>query len=161
MTHSQAVHPEPTASSEERHAEGLTADDMVNYAARAAVALVWLYEGLWCKLAHGRPNHFYIAESMPGFTNLIAWVVLGYIGAIESVYAGWVLLGRMPRLAAVAQSALLIAMNTAGLLYARQHIPDLGGMIVHNLAFLALIWLAALQTHARARQRKEAGHARC
>lgn len=41
------------------------------------------------------------------------------------------------------QTALLIGMNSGGLLYARQLIPDPGGMVVKNFAFLLLAWVVA------------------
>jgi hypothetical protein len=47
------------------------------------------------------------------------------------------------RPAALVQTVLLIAMNAGGTIWARRLIPDPGGMIVKNLAFLVLIWIAA------------------
>jgi len=38
---------------------------------------------------------------------------------------------------------LLIALNGNGLLWARHIIPDPGGMIVKNFAFLVLVWVNA------------------
>ena len=36
-------------------------------------------------------------------------------------------------------------MNAGGLLWARRIIPDPGGMLVKNFAFLVLAWVAAAQ----------------
>ena len=53
--------------------------------------------------------------------------------------------GWQPVLAAAAQTALLVSMNSGGLLWARRIIPDPGGMIVKNFAFLVLAWVVAAQ----------------
>jgi hypothetical protein len=36
-------------------------------------------------------------------------------------------------------------MNIGGLVWARETIIDAGGMIIQNLAFLALVWVVALR----------------
>jgi hypothetical protein len=48
-----------------------------------------------------------------------------------------------PVLCAIAQTLLLVALNGNGLLWARRLIPDPGGMIVKNFAFLVLVWVCA------------------
>jgi hypothetical protein len=82
---------------------------------------------------------------MPFFSRRIATALLYAIGAVECGLAAWVLSGRQPMLAALAQTTLLVGMNSCGLLWARQIIPDPGGMIVKNAAFLVLAWVAAAQ----------------
>jgi hypothetical protein len=47
------------------------------------------------------------------------------------------------RQAATVQTALLAAMNSGGLIWAWHLIPDPGGMIVQNFAFLVLVWIAS------------------
>jgi hypothetical protein len=47
------------------------------------------------------------------------------------------------RQAAIVQTALLAAMNSGGLIWAWHLIPDPGGMIVQNFAFLVLVWIAS------------------
>src|SRR4051812_28892122 len=103
---------------------------------RLAVALVWLYQGLWCKLLARCPGHLAIVQAVPGLGGRAgACVVLG-LGAAETGLALWVLSGRWPFLAAAAQTALLVGMNGGGLLWGRGHIADPGAMITQNLAFL-------------------------
>jgi len=110
---------------------------------RLAVALVWLYQGLWCKLLGRCPGHRAIVEAVPGLAGRAGTIALAGLGAIEVGLAVWVLSGRRPRLAAAAQTLLLVGMNGGGLLWGREHIADPGAMITQNLAFLTLVWLVA------------------
>jgi hypothetical protein len=114
-----------------------------------AVAGVWLYEGLWCKLLGGVPLQVDVVEAVPLFGRQGALWVLRAIGLVECALAVWVLGGWHPFLAAAAQTALLVAMNSGGLLWARRIIPDPAGMIVKNFAFLVLAWVVAAQTGLR------------
>ena len=54
--------------------------------------------------------------------------------------AVWVLAGWQPLLAAIAQTALLVSLNTAGMTLSRHLIPDPPGMLIKNFAFLMLAW---------------------
>jgi DoxX-like family len=73
----------------------------------------------------------------------IAKETLYAIGAVETAFAAWVISGRAPRLAAAAQTALLVGMNVGGLLWGRRSIPAPKALVAENLAFLALVWWAA------------------
>src|SRR3954453_6226657 len=110
---------------------------------RLAVALVWLYQGLWCKLLGRCPGHRAIVQAVPGLAGAAGTFVLLGLGTIEVGLALWVLSGWRPRLAAVAQTLLLVGMNGGGLLWGRGHIADPGAMITQNHAFLTLAWLVA------------------
>jgi len=116
---------------------------------RLAVALVWLYQGLWCKLLGRCPGHRAIVEAVPGLAGPTGAVVLIGLGTIETGLAVWVLSGWRPRWAAVAQTLLLIGMNGGGLLWGREHIADPGALITQNLAFLTLVWLVAARAAKR------------
>ena len=122
---------------------------------RLAVALVWLYQGLWCKLLGRCPGHRAIVQAVPGLAGGAGAVVLAGLGTIELGLAVWVLSGWRPRWAAAAQTLLLVGMNGGGLLWGREHIADPGAMITQNLAFLTLVWLVA----ARAAERGDDGEA--
>jgi hypothetical protein len=113
-----------------------------------AVAAVWLYEGLWCKLLGGVPNQLDVVDAVPFFSRSLAAWVLRAIGIVECALALWVLSGLYPFLAAAAQTALLVSMNSGGLFWARRVIPDPGGMVVKNFAFLLLAWVVAAQCAA-------------
>jgi len=110
---------------------------------RFAVAGVWLYEGLWCKLLGRQPNQLRIVETVPPFGSAAAATFLKLLGAAETTLAAWVLSGILPVPCAAVQTALLVLLNAGGLLWARRLIHDPGGMIVKNFAFLVLAWVSA------------------
>jgi len=110
---------------------------------RIAIAGVWLYEGLWCKILARAPQQAAVVAAHPLFSPERARLVLLVIGVVEVALAVWVLTGLTPVLAALAQTVLLVGMNANGLLFARHEISDPGGMVVKNFAFLVLGWVAA------------------
>ena len=69
--------------------------------------------------------------------------VILLLGAWECLLGLWGLWGVKPRLAAAAQTALLVPMNVGGLLWGAGQIPHPGQMAVMNLAFLTLAWMVA------------------
>ena len=109
---------------------------------RASIALVWLYQGLWCKLLGGVPRHAAVIAAVPFLGPAAASTVLIALGLAECGIAVWVLTGLGMRPAALAQTMLLVAMNAGGTIWAWRLIPDPGGMLVQNFAFLVLIWIA-------------------
>jgi hypothetical protein len=113
---------------------------------RASVAAVWLYEGLWCKLLGREPRQVQVVESVPKLGPIFGRTFLLGLGLLETGVAAWVLSGATPGLCAVTQTALLVALNVNGLLWARHVIHDPGGMVVKNVAFLLLAWVAATMT---------------
>lgn len=114
---------------------------------QVAVAAVWFYEGLWCKLLHSEA-HTQIVEAVPDFgaRPRIGTFFLKTLGVMEIGIAMWVLNGIAPVLCALVQTLLLITVNAGGLFWARHIIHDPGGMVVKNFAFLVLVWVAASQS---------------
>ncbi|MGZ5021152.1 MAG: DoxX-like family protein [Chthoniobacterales bacterium] len=110
---------------------------------RGAVAAVWLYEGLWCKLLGGEPRQARVVEAVPNYGPRIGAAFLKTLGVVEVALAVWVLSRMAPVVCAVAQTALLIVLNTCGILWARHLIHDPPGMLVKNFAFLVLVWVSA------------------
>jgi hypothetical protein len=110
---------------------------------RLSIALVWLYEGLWCKVLGGLPSHAAVISSVPFIGPAGSRVVLITLGLVECGIAAWVSSGQRMRQAAIVQTVLLVAMNAGGLIWAWRLIPDPPGMILQNFAFLMLIWVAA------------------
>lgn len=110
---------------------------------RAAVASVWLYEGLWCKILGGEKHQIKVVESVPVLGPRIGKAFLLLLGVVESAIAIWFASGFMPGLCAVTQTVLLVALNANGLLWARHVIHDPAGMVVKNVSFLLLGWTAA------------------
>lgn len=108
---------------------------------RLSIALVWFYQGLWCKVLGGVPRQEAVISSVPFLGAAEARVALIALGLVECGLALWVLSGKRRRQAAAAQTALLVAMNGGGLIWAWHLIPDPVGMIVQNFAFLVLVWI--------------------
>ena len=110
---------------------------------RAAVAAVWLYEGLWCKLLHGQPHEFKVVEAVPYFGPRVGTLFLKVLGVVEIAIAAWTLSAISPVMCAVMQTLLLVTLNANGLLWARHIIHDPAGMVIKNFAFLVLVWVCA------------------
>lgn len=110
---------------------------------RLSIAAVWLYEGLWCKVLGHSVAHAAVVSSVPFIGARMSRITLMALGLIECGIAAWVVAGKRMRQAAIVQTALLLAMNAGGLIWAWHLIPDPPGMILQNLAFLILIWVAA------------------
>jgi len=112
-------------------------------AARAAVAVVWWYEGLWCKILGADGNQRSIVAGVLGLPAPWVTVALVGIGVIETAVGVWVLSGARPRLAALVQTGLLVAFNAGGLLFSVPRIAEPGRMLTHNAVLLAVVWLLA------------------
>lgn len=110
---------------------------------RSAVAAVWVYEGLWCKLLGGDPNQRTVVEAVPRLGPKIGALFLKVLGVIELALGAWALTGRWPVHCAIVQTALLVSLNANGIVWARRHIHDPAGMVVKNFAFLVLAWVSA------------------
>ena len=111
--------------------------------ARVIVALVWIYEGLWCKLLSGCPSHAAIVRSLPAPISRVADALLIAVGAAEVALALWILSGWKARVAFWAQALLLVLMNGGGLLWGRAAIANPSSMLIHNAVLLALAWTIA------------------
>jgi hypothetical protein len=105
--------------------------------------MVWFYQGLWCKVLGGVPRQEAVISTVPFIGAAEVRVALMTLGLVECGLAVWVLSGQRMRQAATVQTALLAAMNSGGLIWAWHLIPDPGGMIVQNFAFLVLVWIAS------------------
>jgi len=110
---------------------------------RAAVAAVWLYEGLWCKLLRGDPNQLRVVAAVPRVGPRVGAPFLMALGVGEVALGAWALSGIAPLACAVTQTLLLAVLNLNGLLWARRLIHDPAGMVVKNFAFLLLAWISA------------------
>jgi uncharacterized membrane protein YphA (DoxX/SURF4 family) len=113
---------------------------------RLAVALVWIYEGFWPKIMGRLPHQESVVESVPLFGSTYARPFLLALGCTECALGFWLLSGWHIWWAALASTVLLVGMNTCGLLWARQHIVDPGGMVVKNFTLIVLTWVAAGQS---------------
>lgn len=110
---------------------------------RVAVAMVWIYEGLWCKILGRHPDQKETAASVPFVGPANAHLFLVSLGVLECVLGAWTLSGWHLWWAALAQTTLLAVMNTCGLIWARRSIHDPAGMLIKNFVFVILMWVAA------------------
>jgi hypothetical protein len=110
---------------------------------RFAVALVWFYEGFWCKVLGRLPAQEAIVEGVPLLSAGRAHAFLVALGWAEGALGIWILAGRWAWWAALTQTVALAAMNGVGLFFARGRIHDPAGMVIKNFALLVLAWVAA------------------
>lgn len=110
---------------------------------RVAVAAVWLYEGLWCKLLNGQPHQREVVRAVPRYGPRFGVPFLLTLGVVEVLVGLWVLSGAAPLWCALAQTVLLTTLNANGLIWARRVIHDPAGMVVKNFAFIILAWVSA------------------
>jgi uncharacterized membrane protein YphA (DoxX/SURF4 family) len=108
--------------------------------ARAAIASVWLEEGLLRKVIGVDRSQLELVQAAAP-----AWVgsprrALRLIGAAETALALWVLSGRCRRGAAGVQTAVLVGMNATALLRARQRVDSPAKMLAGNATLLCLAW---------------------
>ncbi len=73
------------------------------------IALVWLVNGLFCKLLGFVPRHEEIVRRILG--GEYAGILTKMVGAAEIVMTIWILSGILPRLNAVTQILIVAAMN--------------------------------------------------
>ena len=109
---------------------------------RIAIAAVWLYEGLYCKLLGGIAHQEQVVAAHPLFNARTATVMLKGLGVVELCLGLWLLSGWEMWSAALFSTVLLVSLNTNGLLFSRKYIPDPGGMVTKNFALLVLTWKA-------------------
>lgn len=110
---------------------------------RIAVASVWLYEGLWCKLLKGDPRQFEVVAAVPRYGRSMGAGFLRVLGVLEVGLACWAAGGWAPLPCALVQTILLIILNANGIVWARNLIHDPAGMVVKNFAYLVLVWVSA------------------
>ncbi|MGJ1267106.1 DoxX-like family protein [Sphingobacterium spiritivorum] len=102
------------------------------------ISMVWLINGLFCKVLDFEPRHQQIVATILGQEHARTLTVL--IGLAEIVMAVWILTGFRSRLNAITQIAVIITMNIIEF----QVVPDLllwGRFnIVFALLFSAFIY---------------------
>lgn len=110
---------------------------------KGAVALVWIYEGLYCKLFRGDPRQFEIVRQVPKYGERFGTPFLITLGIVELLIGIWVLTYQQQVLCAILQTALLCILNLNGILWSKNLIHDPMGMVIKNIAFIILVWVAA------------------
>lgn len=114
-----------------------------------SIALVWLYEGLVAKILGARADESDIIASVPFLPESWSGTLVIMIGCYEVLLALWVLIGRLPRLAALAQTLTLLVFNAGGLLFGGDFIGAPVHLLVNNLVLLVLVWTVASALRTR------------
>ena len=109
---------------------------------RAGIAIVWLLFGLLFKALDAVPRHRQIVSRVVGSEH--AGGILWLVALTEIALGTWMLVGRALVPCAVLQTALLVAMNTLELRYARDLLLSPIAMVCANIVFLSLGWYVAL-----------------
>ena len=86
---------------------------------RIAVAGVWIYEGLWCKILGRNEDELRVVEAVPRYGEKFGRAFLTALGWVELLLGVWVLSSWAPGLCALAQTVLLVTLNANGLLWSR------------------------------------------
>ncbi|MCT9930768.1 DoxX-like family protein [Planotetraspora sp. A-T 1434] len=120
----------------------------------APVALLWLYEGLWCKVFPGREDQRAIVAGVPFLPAGAVTPLLVAIGLAEAGIGVWALSGWRPHMAAVVQTAVVATVNLGGLLWGSDHIPEPARLVIQDIAFIALVWMVAAQRRRPLHQRE-------
>lgn len=116
---------------------------------RGAVASVWLYEGMWCKVLGRDPGQVAVVQAVPFLDERRSAQFLRALGLLEMAIGVWVLSGFLAAVCTLAQTLLLVGLNSAGIYWARRRIHDPAGMVLKNSCFLLLSWVTlALQRGA-------------
>ena len=99
------------------------------------IALVWIVNGLFCKVLNLVPRHQEIVERILNVENARSLTLL--IGIAETLMAIWILSNFWPRLNAIVQMIIIAVMNTLEFLIA----PDLllWGKLNAVFAFLFIL----------------------
>jgi hypothetical protein len=113
--------------------------------ARAINAAVWTWNGGWCKLLGRDERHARIVARVPCIGLSRAPAVTRALGAGEVLLALAILSGHGPRRLALAQTALLLAMNLGALRWAPDELADARRTLLLNGLLLSAAWAAALK----------------
>lgn len=104
------------------------------------IALVWLINGLYCKMLNGVPRHQEIVARILGSAH--AALFTKAIGAAEILMAVWILSRIQPRFNAIVQILIIATMNTIEYFMA----PDLL-LFGHWNALVALLFIAVIYSN--------------
>lgn len=107
------------------------------------IGSVWVFHGLFSKLANGIPRHRQIVERILG--EPVANSATTAIGVMEILLGLWAWSRYQRKACALVQTLAIISMNFLEILLARDLLISAPGMVALNLAFLTLVWIWALE----------------
>jgi uncharacterized membrane protein YphA (DoxX/SURF4 family) len=102
------------------------------------IGSVWVFHGLFSKLAGGIPRHRQIVGRILG--EGIADQATLMIGILEISLGLWIFSGLQRRACAWVQTLALVSMNFLEILLAKDLLISAAGMVALNLGLIALIW---------------------
>ena len=102
------------------------------------IGCVWVFHGLFSKLAGGIPRHRQIVGRILG--EGIADQATLMIGILEISLGLWIFSGIQRRTCAWVQTLALISMNFLEILLAKDLLISAPGMVALNLGLIVLIW---------------------
>ncbi len=110
---------------------------------RCAIALIWLYEGLWQKLI---ARDAYELSIVRQFTNSddTALQMMSAIGTAETLLAVAILSGFFARPLAWFQISILVVMNLTGIFFGNNTIEQPIGLLIKNMPLLLCMGLIGL-----------------
>jgi hypothetical protein len=106
------------------------------------VGCVWVFHGLYSKILDGIPRHRLIVGRILG--EKFARRATIVIGLLEVLLGVWAFTGQQRFACALVQTLAIVGMNSMEIIRARDLLISPIGMVLLNLAFLALIWHWAL-----------------
>ena len=87
----------------------ISAHVLFHYTFTIAIALVWLINGLFCKVLNFVPRHQLIVAHILGKKNAVSFTQT--IGCLEVIMAVWIVSGIQPQWCAILQIFIVAAMN--------------------------------------------------
>ena len=102
------------------------------------IGSVWVFHGLFSKLAGGIPRHRQIVGRILG--ERMADQATLMIGILEISLGLWIFSGIQRRTCAWVQTLALASMNFLEILLAKDLLISAAGMVALNLGLIALIW---------------------
>ena len=105
-------------------------------AVRIALALVWLYNGLWLKVIELDAHHLKIVAAAASGSGMQPEFLLRLIGSCETLLALGILSGLFFRFVNYFQIFIVLAMNLVGGISSGGEIPHPFGLIISNLPLI-------------------------
>ena len=102
------------------------------------IAIVWLVNGLYCKLLNYVPRHEQIVARILG--NEYAGIITKLIGVSEILMAIWIVTGKWPRINTVLQILLIAVMNIIEYSFVKDLLLWGGYNIIYAFALIVLIY---------------------
>jgi uncharacterized membrane protein YphA (DoxX/SURF4 family) len=123
----------------------MSSDSKLIFVIRLALALVWLYNGLWLKVIALDQHHLDIVRSVVGSSGIEPVLLLRGIGGCETLLAVGIISGLFHRFVSYFQIAIIITMNIAGAIGGGGAIVHPFGLVISNLPTIMCALVVALK----------------